>query len=134
MWPSPERLGGSDDRNCCDFLREHFSLPVGELDVQSAHPSSPSPFLWPKTHSGAKKGGGFSANSRDKRRIHDSKVKYVFAENRGAFVGGEYGLPGAIPILVDSSCAARRSAWAGAASRPPLRTRAHPPGICRDGT
>src|SRR5207244_7892978 len=74
----------------------------------------------------AQRRGGFSANSRDKRRIHDSKVKYVFAENRGAFVGGEYGLPGAIPILVNSSCAASYSEWAGAASWAPLPNRDHP--------
>src|SRR5947208_7330603 len=73
-----------------------------------------------------RRGGGFSANSRDKRRIHDSKVKYVFAENRGAFVSGEYGLPGAIPILVNSSCAASYSEWAGAASWAPLPNRDHP--------
>src|SRR6266566_2277695 len=79
----------------------------------------------------AQRRGGFSANSRDKRRIHDSKVKYVFAENRGAFVGGEYGLPGAIPILVNSSCAASYSEWAGAASWAPLPNRDHPSCVCR---
>src|SRR5438105_11175484 len=57
------------------LFRSHFSLPVGELDVQSAHPSSPSPFLCPKTHSGAKKGGALA-------QIPETKGEFMIRRDR----------------------------------------------------
>src|SRR5256884_9444407 len=57
---------------------------------------------------------------KDKRRIYDSKVKYVFAENRAAFFGREHCWPSAAPILVNASCARRDSEWAGPVRRAPF--------------